>query len=95
MNENRDKMLAGKKSCDFAGVKVGYKKTPATLKPHKGVDWELVLARLQADRSLRKQFVSTTTKVDKTALKKADAETLEEVGLDLVQVDSFFVKLKI
>lgn len=91
--QNREDILAKKKSVDFAGVKIGFKKSAAKLEVDEGNDWAKVEGAIQADKILSGQFINATPKLDKTALKKAHESILKTLGLHIEQEETFFVKL--
>lgn len=91
--QNREEVLANKKSADFAGVKIGYRKSAAKLEVNEGNDWAKVEGAINADKILSQQFINATPKLDKSALKKAHSSILENLGLRIEQEENFFVKL--
>jgi phage host-nuclease inhibitor protein Gam len=92
--DNRDELMSGKaKSFELMGVKLGYKLKPASLLLKKAKDsWTDLRDRLKETTAGRK-FLKKATTVDKTALKKADADFLKEMGVCVEQVEDFFIKL--
>jgi len=93
VNANRDNLLGDARSTDFAGLKIGFRKATAKLKTLGRLTWETVLERVKGNASHKVNFLKVEEKLDKTALKKADDDTLKELGVKIEQPDNFFVKL--
>lgn len=91
--ENQDEVLGDARSTDFAGVKIGFRKSSAKLVTVGKKTWAHVMKALQSSPDLRQMYLKEELKIDKTALKKAEAEHLKKLGLRVDQEDKFFVKL--
>jgi len=80
----------GKKSCRLGVGTIGYRIGTPRLECLEGFDWDTVKPLLQED------YVRTTVEIDKKNLIadfKEDPDALNEVGLVIVQTESFYVKL--
>lgn len=95
LEANRAELFTGKsKSTQVGGITLGVKLKPASLLLKKAKDsWENVLARLKDAGTTGRKFIKKSESVDKTALKKADAEFLKEMGVCVEQAEEFYVKL--
>lgn len=94
VQENMDEVLGDKRSNDFAGLTIGFRKSAKKLVLIGKKKWEHVMKLLQANADLRQQYLRVEEKLDKTELKKADPDTLKKLGLRIHQEDKFFVQIK-
>jgi len=92
VNEYPD-TLGSKRSTDFMGLTIGFRKGAAKLVTTGKNTWDKVLAKIKANAEAYGDYLKVKEELDKTALKKADAATLKTLGVALEQEDSFFVKL--
>jgi phage host-nuclease inhibitor protein Gam len=90
---NQEEMLGNARSTDFAGLKIGYRKATAKLITIGKRTWDKVLETIMGDEEWKREYVKVKEEIDKTALKKADAEVLKALGVKVDQPDDFFVKL--
>ena len=96
VNDERESLLAGgKKSTNFHGLKVGFKKSPARLAlTENPANWGTVLNRAA---ELIPQYTHSTLALDKSGIIKDAQEigegTLSEIGIKVEQKEAFFVKL--
>lgn len=91
---NRRELLGQSKSTNFAGVKMGFRKSTAKVQlTNSSMDWNDVLAIVSDDSNMRFKYVKTKKELDKTKLKAATEEELQALGLEVVQEENFFVKL--
>mgnify|MGYP001157894224 CR=1 FL=1 len=86
-------LLNGKRSLDFAGLTIGYRKAAAKLVLVGKTTWEKVCDLLLATEEWKEAYIKTKHEADKNALKKADAKMLKSIGLKIEQDDNFFVNL--
>lgn len=91
--QNREKLLAGAKSVDFRGVKLGYRKARAKLAIiAEGANWDDVL---KLAKKHLPDFIVEKQELNKNELLR-NVETvgakLAKVGLEVQQEESFFVK---
>lgn len=94
LGQNKDVLLQGNaRSFMLSGVTLGYRKAKAKLVTVGKNSWDKVMLKLTAAPIMFDQFVKTKEEIDKTALAKADAEVLKELGLKLEQEDTFYAKL--
>jgi phage host-nuclease inhibitor protein Gam len=93
VSAHREDVLGKNKSGAFAGLNIGYRKATAHLTLVGKRTWETVLEALCADATMKRRFVQTKQEIDKNALKKAEPETLKQIGVKLEQPENFFVKL--
>lgn len=94
LGENKEELLQGNaRSFMLAGIKIGYRKAKAKLVLAGKTSWDKVLDKLKASTGWSVLYVKTKEEIDKTALAKADAEVLKEVGVKVEQNDSFYASL--
>jgi len=89
-NQNREDLMGDKKSAGFMGIKLKYR-TSTILAPITG-KFDEVLERMSKNRQFKK-YLRMKTEIDKTAIKKADAEELQEMGLEYRTTESFSVEV--
>ncbi|WP_182912010.1 host-nuclease inhibitor Gam family protein [Sphingomonas cavernae] len=94
---NQGELTKGKRrSIDIAGVTMGERRTPPSLKLPKDVSAEDMIAKLFGAK--RPELVKTQHSLDKAAIIKLlgsddHAEALEALGLALSQKDEFFIAI--
>ncbi|MEO0337608.1 MAG: host-nuclease inhibitor Gam family protein [Bacteroidota bacterium] len=97
--QNRESMLGDKKSTAWQGLSLGFKKNPDKLVIFEDSwYWEDVTQKL-IDNG-HEELVDTQTSVNKSALKKRlleagdDDDLGDQLGVEVQQTETFFVKLK-
>ncbi|RME95476.1 MAG: hypothetical protein D6772_13065 [Bacteroidetes bacterium] len=90
--QNKSELLGDKRSTDFFGIKLGFRKAKGKLVTKGKNTWEKVLENLQAN-VVYKTYISTTVSVDKDKLKKADPDILKDLGVTIDQPDNFYVEV--
>lgn len=92
--QNREDLLQdGKKSCDFFGLKLGYKKGRAGLKLLDNWDWDAVILKA---KKLLPDFIVTKTELNKAEVLRKYSnigeKTLHKIGVKVEQKESFYIK---
>lgn len=95
--------FGNRKSIEFTSGTIGFRTGTPKCKLLKKWNWDLVLAAIKArfKGSLSDYFVRTKEEVDKEAIlgeyaaKGVDKETLAQVGVEVVQEESFYVDPKL
>lgn len=92
LKDNEDELLNGKRSIEFAGLKMGFRKAAAKVSLVGKTTWEKVIKLLQADEGT-KHLVNLKPEVNKNELKKLEAAQLKKLGVQVEQEDNFYVSL--
>jgi phage host-nuclease inhibitor protein Gam len=95
---NRKELLEGElQSTKFGPARVGFRKSPTKVVYTQGTKAADVIKRIKAlGSAVWRRALKTTTGIDKKALlaqaREADPETLRQLGIEVVQDESFFIE---
>lgn len=89
VNQNREVLLDGAQSTSWMGLKIGYRKKPASLKLLEGLTWEKVIEKT---RKLLPDFVKTKYELKKKEIAKLDEKKLNKLGVCVSQEEIFSIK---